>query len=557
MPKNRSKPLAEPTIPSPERQGERTKFTFTRNHWWLLAILIVAVYLRVSHIGLLEFKADEANSAILAEKMARGQSFPSVGLTYSVGVRQAPLYIYLLAPFFWFSPDPASFTIGWGLASAAAVGLCYWIGRKYFSEKVGLMAAALFAVSPWAVIYSRKIWPQDFLPVFCTALLWMWYEFLIQEKRGYLLGIVLLSVAAWQVHLTATNLIALGGVLWLVCRYPLNWKRIGIALGINLLLLLPYIGFQMRQDWEDFRRASSVVEQSNKAEVYTVQGIHPQWGFPLPGRDYFGYELSTVSGEQIDDILGLSTTDFVAQSGGGKALIVVVKLLFVCAVVAAGVVVVRGAKASPRFPFFDLSSECRLAVLFLWVLTPVVFFGLAGLRTYLSYFSLTFPATVLLMAWVIDAGQKFFASRGGISRVAVPALWVVFALVVIGQFAYVHRLYGFLEEQGGARGTYGVVYKHKVDLCRRIAATSQTPHPIMSRDWPPKTPVESDIEYLVSMYLEKRSWPATNPQGPQTAFVVVDTRFQPPDAPEPMPNVPSQSFGPLRLYEVPFTPSPH
>ena len=234
---------------------------------------------------------------------------------------------------------------------------------------------------------------------------------------------------------------------------------------------------------------------------------------------------------------------------------VVVKLLFVCAVVAAGVVVVRGAKASPRFPFFDLSSEYRLAVLFLWVLTPVVFFGLAGLRTYLSYFSLTFPATVLLIAWVIDAGQKYFASRGGISSMAVPALWVVFALVVIGQFAYVQRLYGFLEEQGGARGTYGIIYKHKVDLCRRIAATSQTSHPIMSRDWPPKTPVESDIEYLVSTYLERRSWPPTEPDGSQTGFVVVDTRFQSPDAPEPIPNVPSQSFGPLRLYEIPFTPS--
>lgn len=544
MPKNPPKPNAE----------TKPKFTFTRNHWWLLAILIVAVYLRVSHIGLLEFKADEANAAILAVKMAHGDAFPSVGLTYSVGVRQAPLYIYLLAPFFAVSRSPAAFTVGWGLVSAAAVGLCHWIGRRFFSEKIGLMAAALFAVSPWAVIYSRKIWPQDFLPVFCTVLLWMWYKFLIEEKRGFLLGIVLLSVAAWQVHLAATNLIVLGGVLWLVCRYPLNWKRIGLGLGVNLVLLLPYINFQMEQNWEDFRRASLVVEASNQAEVYTIQGIHPQWGFPLPSRDYFGFVLSTVSGAQMEDILGLSTADFVAQDGVSKTLITLVKLLFVCAMVAAGVVVVRGARASPRFPYFDLSHERPLAVLWLWVLTPVVFFGLVGLRTYLSYYALTFPVTVLLMAWAIDAGQRFFQSRGSVGKSVASALWVVFAVVVIGQFLYVQKLYGFLEEQGGARGTYGVVYKHKVDLCKRIAEVAQTPNPIMSRDWPPKTPVESDIQYLVWTYLNDRTLPPALPGVPQTAFVVVDTRFRPPNDPEPLPGMPVRAFGPLRLYEIPYTP---
>jgi 4-amino-4-deoxy-L-arabinose transferase-like glycosyltransferase len=555
MPKNHSKPSAEKPVPAVERRVDESKFTFTSNHWWLLAIIAVAAYLRVSHIGLLEFKADEANAVVLAVKMIRGEAFPSVGLTYSVGVRQAPLYIYLLAPFFALSRSPAAFTIGWGLISTAAVGFCYWIGRQFFNEKIGLMAAALFAVSPWAVIYSRKIWPQDFLPVFCTALLWMWYKFLIEEKRRYLLGIVLLSVAAWQAHLTATNLIVMGGVLWLVCRYPLNWKQIGIGLGVNLVLLLPYINFQMQQNWEDFRRASSVVEASNQAQVYTVQGIHPQWGFPLPSRDYFGYVLSTVSGGQMEDILGLSTADFAAQDGASKTLIALMKLLFVFAFVAAGVTVIRRAKASPRFPYFDLSPSHRLTVLWLWVLTPVVFFGLVGLRTYLSYFALLFPATALLIAWAIDAGQQFFRSRGAIGKVVVPALWVVFALVVVGQFAYVQKLYGFLEEQGGARGTYGVIYKHKVDLCKRIAEAAQTANPMMSRDWPPKTPVETDIQYLTAIYLNARSWAPVDARAPQTAFVVVDTRFEPPDAPDLIPNVPNRRFGPLRLYEVPFTPS--
>jgi hypothetical protein len=554
MPKNPAKPPAEKPAQSAVATSTPQPWRWQPTHWLLLGVLSVAAYLRVSHVGLLEFKADEANAAILAVKFATGEMFPRVGLTYSVGVRQAPLYLYILMPFFFISRSPAFFTVAYGLISAAAVGLCYWIGRRWFNEKIGLVAAALFAVSPWAVIYSRKIWPQDFMPVCCTVLLWMWYEFLIEKRRGYLMWIVLLSIAAWQVHLTASNVLATGGVLWLLCRYPLNWKQIGIAIGINALLLAPYVTFEMEQNWEDFRRASSVVEASNQGEVYTVQGIHPQYGYPLPTRDQFSLLLNTVSGGQMEDILGLSTAQFNAEDGLMKALVKTVKLLFLCALVMLAVTVIREGRAAARFPCIDLASEPRLTVLFLWVTMPVIFFSAVGLRTYLSYFSLTMPAIFLVTAWGLDSAQRFFSSRSGVGATVARGLWVVFALVVLGQFAYVEKLYGYLEREGGARGTYGVVYEHKVALAKHIADAAQTANPIMSLDWPPKTPVESDIQYLVEMDLEGRSLP---PQtgGPQTAFVVVDTRFRDPNEPEPLPNIPAQAFGPLRLYEISYTPS--
>jgi len=554
MPKSPAKPPAEKPAQSVVANSTVPSWRWGPTQGLLLAILAVAGYLRASHLGLLEFKGDEANAAILAVKFATGQMFPRVGLTYSVGVRQAPLYVYLLMPFFFISRSPAFFTATYGLISTAAVGLCYWIGRRWFNERIGLVAAALFAVSPWAVIYSRKIWPQDFMPVFCTVLVWMWYEFLIEKRRGYLMWIVLLSLAAWQVHLTASNLIATGGALWLLCRFPLDWKRIGIGIGINLLLLAPYVTFEMEQNWEDFRRASSVVEASNQAEVYTVQGIHPQYGYPLPTRDQFGLLLSTVGGGQMEDILGLSTAQFNAEDSVMRALVKSLKLLFLCALVMLAMTVIRKGQVTARFPYFDLTSEPRLTVLFLWVIMPVIFFSAVGLRTYLSYFSLTMPAIFLVLAWALDSAQRFFSSRGGIGVVVQRGLWVVFALVTLGQFAYVEDLYGFLQREGGARGTYGVVYEYKADLARRIADDARTADPIMSRDWPPKTPVENDIQYLVTMDLQGRSLP---PQtgGPQTAFVVVDTRFRDPNEPEPPPNVPVQSFGPLRLYEIPYSPS--
>jgi len=525
--------------------------------WILLVILVVAAYLRVSHVGLLEFKADEANAAIMAVKFAKGQMFPQVGLTYSVGVRQAPLYIYLLTPFFALNGDPAFFTICYGLISALAVGGCFLIGRRFFNERVGLVAAALFAVSPWAVVYSRKVWPQDFLPVICTALLWMWCEFLIHKKRGYLFGIVLLSVAAAQIHLTATNLVALLVALWLVCRFPLNAKLIGLGLAVNLALVLPYISFQMQHDWEDFHKATSVVQAHNREEVYTVQGIHPQWGFPFPSRDHFGHLLNTVGGGQLEDILGLSTTDFLAQAGLLKAGVTLGKLLFVAALLTVAVAVARRARPSPTFPYFDLSSDPRLTVLLLWVLMPVVFFSLTGLRSYLSYFALTLPAVFLLMAWLIDTGTRYFRLQGSalLRGVGVPVLWIVFGAMWLSQLTQVMELYGYLEREGGARGTYGVVYGEKRLLVERIAQEAQVTNPIVSRDWPPQTPVENDLQYMLRRQLEHRSLPENLPAGQtQTAFVVIDARFETPK--EPLTNMQFEPFGPLHLYRVKFAPPP-
>lgn len=55
----------------------------------------------------------------------------------------------------------------------AAVVACWHIGRKYYGVVAGLVGAAMFAISPWAVIYSRKIRAQDFVPVFATGARWV------------------------------------------------------------------------------------------------------------------------------------------------------------------------------------------------------------------------------------------------------------------------------------------------------------------------------------------------------------------------------------------------
>ena len=99
----------------------------------------------------------------LASKVIHGTGAPLAGLTSSIKVTNPQLFGYLMGPVVLISN-----TLGF-------VSCCI----------AGLVGAAMFAVLPWAVIYSRKIWTQDFVPVFATSGSgWMEEEEIVEDLDG-------------------------------------------------------------------------------------------------------------------------------------------------------------------------------------------------------------------------------------------------------------------------------------------------------------------------------------------------------------------------------------
>ena len=529
---------------------EERKFVFTRAHWCLLAILSVSLYLRLSHMDVMLWGNDPSDATMMAVRMANGTEFPQHGLMSSVGVWLTPLEIYLISPFMLVSQDPTWFPRCWAVICTGAVLLCYLIGKKFFSEKIGLMAAALFAVAPWPVMFSRQAWCQGIVHGIAVALLWFWCQFLTGKKPRHLFWVVLLTLFAAQIHLAAFSLIALIVVAWLVLRFPLNWKAIAAAIAINFVTVIPYINFQMEHGWEDFRRSTTVMKAFNEYQPYSIEGIHPQFGFPLPSRNHFSYILNLASGQQFEELNGLSTPKFDALSGMFilNGLAEVEKLAIIAVLVALSVYLVRKARASERFPFFDVNSEPVLVLLFLWMIVPWVFFVVTGMKSYVIYFSFIFPAAFLLLGWLFANLQESRLLRRSI-RIGV---WGIFLAIICGQAIFVERLYGFWEKEGGAMGTRCEAYKHEVDVTDYIVEHAQSKNPIVSADWPAQTPVHHGIQYLLWWKLRDRTLPAMPPLGqPQTAFVVYDMRFKKvSDVPPPLNSLLFKAFGPLRLYEL-------
>ena len=143
--------------------------TFSITRLYLIAIICIAGLLRMTFPGLSEFKADEARLYASSLHFITNLEIPTHGITSSIGIPNFPISIWLYAAPLTLWKHPYSATIFTGLLNTAALIICWNITKRFWNIRTALIATTLFASSPWAVIFSRKIWAQNTLPLFVGA----------------------------------------------------------------------------------------------------------------------------------------------------------------------------------------------------------------------------------------------------------------------------------------------------------------------------------------------------------------------------------------------------
>ncbi len=117
----------------------------------LLAILLLAFFLRVYRLDAQSFWNDEGNSARIAERT------PDLILEGAGGDVHPPGY-YLLLHYWRALAGQSEFALRFVsvVAGMLVVVLTHSLGRRLFSEAVGVMGAFLGAISPFATYYSQE-----------------------------------------------------------------------------------------------------------------------------------------------------------------------------------------------------------------------------------------------------------------------------------------------------------------------------------------------------------------------------------------------------------------
>jgi len=191
--------------------------------WFLLLVITAAgFWLRWLYVRDVSFFVDEYLTVRAAGRiLAQGIPLLPSGNFYSHGL----LVSYLVAPLLglgateqWLLRLPVL------LLSTAAIPLLYWTGRRIFSPGAGLIAAALLAFAPEAVLWGGRLRMYATLQFFvqmATLIFYLW----VVEKRDRPIYRLLFVLAFWGAlfsHAEAMLLLPLWG-LWALVQRGWRW----------------------------------------------------------------------------------------------------------------------------------------------------------------------------------------------------------------------------------------------------------------------------------------------------------------------------------------------
>lgn len=344
-------------------------------------ILLLASFLRLYKIGdYLTFLGDEGRDVLVALHMLQGD-ITFLGPRASAGdFFLGPIYYYFITPFLWlFNYDPVGPAVMVALFGIATVYLVYKVGKEFFGTNAGLIAAALFSVSPLVLRFSRSSWNPNLMPFVSLLILYLTYKG-IKKPSWKLFGFIgILYGIAMQLHYIE---LFLGVILflflivgtWIENRQHYFQKIIQQSLLMLLgfiVSLLPFIAFEVKNGFPNIRTIFSFIFSSNAESTYLNDGSFMTTAFDVFVR-VFGNLLtrfpSFLEREQYPTLL----IDF-------WTLGIVLTALFSI--------------------FILFKTKDRLVVLFfsLWLFFGIVLFGFYKKEIYDYYFAFMFPLPFLLV----------------------------------------------------------------------------------------------------------------------------------------------------------------
>jgi 4-amino-4-deoxy-L-arabinose transferase-like glycosyltransferase len=215
---------------------------------WLIGLLVfvIAAFLRLSLVSTSRFTDDEAAFYRDSLSVAKGASHPRLGppITGGEARHPGPAFFYLMAVSQWISPTPEAANAWVALLGAFAVLLFWWALREPFGERAAALAALMYACSPWATLYSDRIWNSNVIPFLVALALWAALRVRTHPgSRTIAVGVVA-SALMPQFHLSSP--VIWMGLCVLVAPSRRHWNRRWLLVGLLVaaLLYLPYLSYE-------------------------------------------------------------------------------------------------------------------------------------------------------------------------------------------------------------------------------------------------------------------------------------------------------------------------
>jgi 4-amino-4-deoxy-L-arabinose transferase-like glycosyltransferase len=402
----------------------------------LCAIVLLATWLRFDRIDQAEFLWDQAEISKCGLKMAREGEIAWVGTLSSTGLNFFMGAAWLMAIPHAFSTSPVFATGFVAFINLLAVIGCYFLARRWFGRTAALVAALLFAVSPWAVIYSRKVWHLNFLPPFVLLYVVTGWLAFVRGRRWAAVAHALALAALVQLHFSAFPFIFLTALWALAFHRRLDWRAVLIGGVLAALTFVPYFIVDAQRDWRNVRRFIEIVQ---KPSVVSADAVYDTWVITT------GLDLHWLTGPD-------RYAEFVADTPNARWLFAVVGALAIIGGIVALWRAIRGARVG-------LDDEAAAALMVVtWLVTPVLFMTRHTVPPAPHYFTATFSAQFILVGWLVALAARL---PRWVGRVGQGVLIAVLAIIAAAQAYEVTSVLHFVTTHDTRRG-YGTPVGYEV-----------------------------------------------------------------------------------------------
>jgi 4-amino-4-deoxy-L-arabinose transferase-like glycosyltransferase len=398
-----------------------------KDHLPLAAILILGAWVRLSALDLGWFLEDQVRDGMAALDLLRGRDFPLVGpqAAFSTLNLVGPLYYYLLAIPYAISANPVVGIAFSNILNLCSIYLAYRLGSAMFGPPVGLIASALYAVFPMAVLSGKGLWNPGFIPFFSTLLLWTLWRFLTEQHPWMLALVLVLLGVLLQIHLSGAVFVLLLPVALLLYRPPVRLKPLIAGLLGVALLFAPYMRFEIQQGFIDLQKLLGWAERPLATSFWIIAShgfsrpflLPEKLAIALPGE---GYPVILQAAQRVE--LGLIVLGLLA-------------------------LLVRVITAGDRRPYL---------LLILWYALPFVIVPLSRVGAMWYYFDILYPAPFLVIALLTQLGPNRVPSGyciGGDRRRPQLGLAGVVGGLIVVQVAFLSSF----EQVVGRSGVFPIV----------------------------------------------------------------------------------------------------
>jgi 4-amino-4-deoxy-L-arabinose transferase-like glycosyltransferase len=335
---------------------------------------VLAAVLRLSRLDLVEFKADEAQALRMSEDLVRLGHFPETGIMTSQGIAQAPHLMYVLAPVVALSREPAFATAAIACANVLTVLGTGWLAWRWFGPLAGASATLLYAVNPWAVFWSRKIWAQELLPPL-ALLLFVALDAAVTRprRRGWAAAAYPIVALGVMIHYSMLVLAPLLVVPTVALLRGRRWLPLVLGVGAAVLVMLPFVQHEQRIAWVDYPTLRA--EMARHPTVVNLEPVRLVVGLTtgLGADTLVGVPLAR---SQPDTLLGVA-------AGLATALLVLGLGITLA-------MLVRPSRAGG-------AARPRIVLVLAWLGLPIVATLAHSLDLHDHYYLLLYPAPFLLI----------------------------------------------------------------------------------------------------------------------------------------------------------------